>query len=346
MTSVEQYFGPQARSFAAAKEALNRVVVLIPCHNEEVAVGETVASFRKALPEATIYVYDNNSSDRTSAIACAAGAVVRTEKRQGKGEVVRRMFADIDADIYVLADGDATYDASALPNMVARMRTEQLDFINGARKSNSVKAYRPGHRLGNSALTGMVRMIFGRQFKDMLSGYKVFSRRFVKSFPSMSRGFEVETELTVHALELRMPCVELDTNYFERPTGSFSKLNTFRDGARIVKLIASLIKNERPLSFFGLMGAFLILASVLLAAPLAETYLQTGLVPRLPTAILAVGLTIVGVFSIFTGLILDMVTTMRREMKRLHYLSIPLASEAPSRLHGARAVLSLLSSLE
>ena len=304
----------------------HEVAVLVPCFNEELTVGKTVAAFREALPSATIYVYDNNSTDRTNDCARAAGAVVRSEPRQGKGNVVRRMFADIDADIFVLVDGDATYDAEAAPRMVRRVIEENLDFVNGARVSQSMDAYRRGHRLGNYVLTELVRDIFGRQFTDMLSGYKVFSRRYVKSFPAMSRGFEIETELTVHALELRMPSAEEPTAYGERPSGSVSKLSTFRDGARILRLIFDLVRNERPLQFFGLAGALLILIAVALTIPLAETYFQTGLVPRLPTAVLAIGLVIIGFLSFLAGLILDVVATMRSEMKRLAYLSYPPVS--------------------
>jgi glycosyltransferase involved in cell wall biosynthesis len=304
----------------------HEVAVLVPCFNEELTVGKTVAAFREALPSATIYVYDNNSTDRTNDCARAAGAVVRSESRQGKGNVVRRMFADIDADIFVLVDGDATYDAEAAPRMVRRAIEENLDFVNGARVSQSMDAYRRGHRLGNYVLTELVRDIFGREFTDMLSGYKVFSRRYVKSFPAMSRGFEIETELTVHALELRMPSAEEPTAYGERPSGSVSKLSTFRDGARILRLIFDLVRNERPLQFFGLAGALLILIAVVLAIPLAETYFQTGLVPRLPTAVLAIGLVIIGFLSFLAGLILDVVATMRSEMKRLAYLSYPPVS--------------------
>ena len=303
--------------------AVRRVVVLIPCHNEEVTVGPTVEAFRTALPAATVYVYDNNSKDRTAELAHAAGAVVRREPRQGKGHVVRRMFADIEADIYVLVDGDATYDAGAAPRLVTRAIKENLDFVNGARVSETAEAYRRGHRLGNYLLTRLVRRIFGRQFRDMLSGYKVLSRRFVKSFPAMSRGFEIETELAVHALELRMPCAEEATTYRERPADSVSKLSTFRDGARILTLIAMLARSERPLQFFGLTGLVLIAIAVITAIPLARDYLETGLVPRLPTAVLDVGLVIVGVLSIFAGLILNMVTTTRQEMKRLAYLAVP-----------------------
>ncbi len=304
----------------------HEIAILIPCFNEELTVGKTVAAFHEALPFATIYVYDNNSTDRTADVAQAAGAVVRNEPRQGKGNVVRRMFADVDADVFVLVDGDATYDAKAAPRMICRAIDESLDFVNAARVSQSMDAYRRGHRFGNYVLTAMVRSIFGRQFTDMLSGYKVFSRRYVKSFPAMSRGFEIETELTVHALELRMPSGEEFAAYGERPSGSVSKLSTFRDGSRILRLIFDLVRNERPLQFFGLVGIALILLAVALAAPLAETYLETGLVPRLPTAVLAVGLMIVGFLSTLAGLILDVVATMRSEMKRLIYLSYPPVS--------------------
>ncbi len=302
------------------------IAVLMPCYNEESTVGLTVEAFRAALPSAVIFVYDNNSSDRTAERARAAGAVVRRESRQGKGEVVRRMLADIDADIYVLVDGDATYDATAAPRMVRLAIDEKLDFVNGARVSDGAEAYRRGHRFGNYVLTALVRNIFGRQFSDMLSGYKVLSRRYARSFPAASHGFEIETELTVHALELRMPCDEVRTAYRERPAGSLSKLNTFRDGVRILLLIAALVKTERPLPFFGLLGLALIAIGVATAIPLMETYLETGLVPRLPTAVLDVGLAIVGVLSIFAGLILDVVTRMRQEMKRLAYLAVPPAA--------------------
>jgi glycosyltransferase involved in cell wall biosynthesis len=311
---------------AAARD--HEIAVLVPCFNEELTVGKTVAAFREALPLATVsvYVYDNNSTDRTVEVARAAGAVVRAEPRQGKGYVVRRMFADIDADVFVLVDGDATCEAQAAPRMVRRAIEENLDFVNGARVSQSMEAYRRGHRFGNYVLTSMVRYIFGRQFTDTLSGYKVFSRRYVKSFPAMSRGFEIETELTVHALELRMPSGEEFTAYGERPSGSVSKLSTFRDGTRILRLIFDLVRNERPLQFFGLAGIAFILVAVALAIPLAETYFETGLVPRVPTAILTVGLIIIGVLSFLAGLILDVVATMRAEMKRLAYLSYPPVS--------------------
>ena len=319
-----------AGSGAEATAHQHEIAILVPCLNEELTVGKTVAAFREALPLATVYVYDNNSTDRTIDVAQAAGAVVRNEPRQGKGNVVRRMFADIDADVFVLVDGDATYEAEAAPRMIRRAINENLDFINGARVSRSIEAYRKGHRFGNYILTAMVRNLFGKQFTDMLSGYKVFSRRYVKSFPAMSRGFEIETELTVHALELRMPSGEEFTAYSERPPGSVSKLSTLRDGIRILRLIFDLVRNERPLEFFGLVGIALILVAVALAVPLAQTYFETGLVPRVPTAILSVGLIIVGVLSCLAGLILDVVATMRSEMKRLAYLSYPPVSAGRS----------------
>lgn len=300
-----------------------KIAVLLPCYNEEVAIGRTVAAFRDALPTATIYVYDNNSRDGTIAAAEAAGAVVRTERMQGKGNVVRRMFADVDADIYVLSDGDLTYDAGAAPELVEKLVAEQLDMIVGARRSEVELAYRRGHRLGNRMLTGMLARLFGRSFTDILSGYRVFSRRFVKSFPVLSAGFEIETEISIHALELRMPVAEVMTNYLARPEGSTSKLSTYRDGWRILRTIVTLYRIERPVLFFGAIGAATIVLAVLLAIPLAVTYAQTGLVPRLPTAVLVTGLSIVGLLNLFTGLILDTVVRGRREIRRLAYLAVP-----------------------
>jgi len=299
------------------------IAVLLPCYNEAKAIHEVVTSFRASLPGAIVYVFDNNSRDGTADIARSAGAVVRREARQGKGHVVRRMFSDIEADVYVLADGDGTYDAAAAPRLVDLLIDEQLDFVNAARLSSSPDAYRAGHRLGNWMLTSLVQFIFGRQFDDMLSGYKVLSRRFVKSFPAMSHGFEIETELAVHALELRIPWAEVGAAYKERPKGSISKLRTYRDGTRILLLIARLVKDERPLQFFGLVGLALMALAIVLSGPLVVTYSETGLVPRFPTAILVVGLVVVGVLSMMSGLILEMTTRTRREMKRLFYLSQP-----------------------
>jgi glycosyltransferase involved in cell wall biosynthesis len=300
-----------------------RIAVILPCYNEEAAIAETVAGFRSALPAATIYVYDNNSRDRTVELAQAAGAVVRSERQQGKGHVVRRMFADIDADIYVMADGDLTYDPKAAPAMVGMLVDEQLDMVVGTRQHEAAAAYRGGHVTGNRLFTGLLARLFGRSFTDIFSGYRVFSRRFVKSFPVLSEGFEIETEISVHALELRMPVGELATSYGARPEGSASKLSTYRDGWRILKTIGTLYRVERPVLFYGGIAGLLLLTAIVLAVPLLITYLDTGLVPRLPTAILATGLVIVAVLSFFAGLILDTVTRGRREMRRLAYLAYP-----------------------
>jgi glycosyltransferase involved in cell wall biosynthesis len=300
-----------------------RVAVLLPCYNEEAAVAQTVAGFRAALPDARIYVYDNNSSDRTREVAAAAGAIVRTEKMQGKGHVVRRMFADVEADIYVMADGDATYDASAAPALVAKLIDEQLDMVVAARKSEVEEAYRRGHVLGNKLFTGLLSSLFGRSFSDIFSGYRIFSRRFAKSFPALSRGFETETEISVHALELAMPVGEVVTAYGARPEGSLSKLSTYRDGWRILKTILHLYRIERPVLFYGSFALLLAALAILLAVPLVITYFQTGLVPRFPTAILVTGLMILAFLCFFCGLILDTVVRGRREVRRLHYLSFP-----------------------
>jgi glycosyltransferase involved in cell wall biosynthesis len=298
-----------------------RVAVLLPCYNEAGAIVQTIEGFKAALPMATIYVYDNNSTDGSGALAKAAGAQVQIVRQQGKGHVVRRMFADIDADIYIMADGDATYEAAAAPFMVAEMLAENLDMIVGARRSEVEDAYRRGHRLGNKMLTGLLQQLFGRSFTDILSGYRVFSRRFVKSFPVLSAGFEIETEISVHALELSMPVREVVTAYAARPEGSESKLSTYRDGWRILNTIITLYRIERPIGFFGLIGFALILFAAVLSVPLVLTYIDTGLVPRLPTALLVVGMGIVGVLSWSCGLILDTVVRGRREVKRLAYLS-------------------------
>jgi glycosyltransferase involved in cell wall biosynthesis len=303
-----------------------RIAVLLPCYNEEAAIAQTVAGFRAALPDALIYVYDNNSADRTREVAAKAGAIVRTEKMQGKGHVVRRMFADVEADIYVMADGDATYDAAAAPELVARLVEEQLDMVVGSRRTPAAaegEAYRPGHVLGNKLFTALLSSLFGRSFSDIFSGYRVFSRRFAKSFPALSRGFETETEISVHALELAMPVAEMVTAYGARPEGSHSKLSTWRDGGRILRTIVHLYRIERPVLFYGSFALFFAALAIALAIPLAITYFQTGLVPRFPTAILATGLMILAFLSFFTGLILDTVVRGRREVRRLHYLSFP-----------------------
>jgi glycosyltransferase involved in cell wall biosynthesis len=301
---------------------LPSVAVLLPCYNEEATIGATVDGFREALPGATVYVYDNNSTDLTREIAAKAGAVVRSERQQGKGHVVRRMFADIDAEVYVMADGDLTYDPKAAPEMVALLLSEQLDMVVGTRKHEEKEAYRGGHVLGNRVFTGLLAGLFGRSFNDIFSGYRVFSRRFVKSFPVLSSGFEIETEMSVHALELRMPVGEVETRYLARPEGSESKLSTFGDGWRILKTIGTLYRVERPVLFYGTIAVVLLAAAILLSIPLVITYLHTHLVPRVPTAILVTGMAIVAVLCFFTGLILDTVTRGRREMRRLAYLSL------------------------
>ncbi len=299
------------------------IAVILPCYNEAAAIAQTVAAFRASLPDASIYVYDNNSSDATCAVAAGAGAIVRSEKMQGKGNVVRRMFADVDADIYIMADGDATYDAAAAPALVKQLIDENLDMVVGARKSEVEAAYRRGHRLGNAMLTGMLAQLFGRSFSDILSGYRVFSKRFVKSFPVLSSGFEIETEISVHALELNMPVAEQVTAYAARPEGSESKLSTYRDGWRILKTIIRLFRYERPLAFFGTIALFFAVAAIGLSIPLAITYFDTGLVPRLPTALLSTGLAILAAMSMMCGLILDTVVRGRLEVRRLAYLAYP-----------------------
>lgn len=297
------------------------IAVLIPCYNEERAIAAVIADFRTALPQAAIYVYDNNSSDRSVEFAEAAGAIVRRERHQGKGNVVRRMFTDIEADVYVLADGDATYDAPSAAPMIAHLLKERLDMVVAVRVDSSEAAYRPGHRAGNRLLTRFVANVFGEAFTDMLSGYRVFSRRFVKSFPALSGGFEIETELTIHALELGLPVSELRTPYYSRPAGSESKLSTWRDGWRILWTIIRLYRSERPLPFFGGLGLSLAVIAIGIAVPIFITYVEQGVVPRLPTAILSTGLMLIAVLSVACGLILDTVTRGRRELKRLAHLA-------------------------
>ena len=306
-----------------------QVAVLVPCLNEEVAIPKVIADFRRHLPDALIFVYDNGSTDRTSEAAQAAGAIVRREPLKGKGNVVRRMFADIEADIYVLVDGDDTYDAASAPALIQRLIEDSLDMVNGAREEKSEAAYRRGHRFGNRMLTGMVAYFFGERMSDMLSGYRIMSRRFVKSFPALSTGFETETELTVHALELRLPIAEVMTPYRERPPASSSKLRTIPDGIRIMRLIIRLIREERPLEFFSGMAGLLALVSIVLAVPVIGDYLRTGLVPRLPTALLSTGLMLISFLSLACGLILSTVTRGRMEAKRLKYLSIPIRPPRP-----------------
>ena len=298
-----------------------QIAVIVPCRNEAASIAKVVADFRRVLPGAEVYVCDNNSSDGSASLAAQAGAIVRHEKLPGKGNVVRRMFSDVDANVYVLVDGDDTYDHDSAARMVDMLVSENLDMVTGCRATTSGNVYRPGHRLGNYALTKLVRVIFGDRISDMLSGYRVLSRRFVKSFPALTEGFEIETELTIHALELRMPIAELSTIYRERPPASVSKLHTYRDGWRILRTILTLIKEERPLMFFGTVGALLALTSAAFGWPIFVTFFETGLVPRLPTAVLSTGLMLLAFLSFACGAILDTVTRGRREMKRLLYMN-------------------------
>ena len=299
----------------------HRIAVLVPCYNEEKSIAKVIADFRAALPHAAVYVYDNNSTDKTIHAAVQAGAMVRREQHQGKGHVVRRMFTDVEADIYVLVDGDATYDAPSVQGMIGKLLDDRLDMVVGARVDQEKTAYRAGHRTGNWLLTRFVTLVFGRAFSDILSGYRVFSRRFVKSFPVLSRGFEIETEFTVHALELELPVAEADTPYYSRLEGSDSKLNTWRDGFRILWTIMRLYRSERPFQFFSAIAFLLALVAIILAVPIAATFLREGLVPRLPTAVLVTGLMLAAALSFMSGLILDTVTRGRRELKLLAYLS-------------------------
>lgn len=313
-----------------------RVAVLVPCYNEELAIGRVVLDFKAALPGAEVYVYDNNSSDRTSAVAAAHGAIVRREERQGKGNVVRRMFADIEADVYVLVDGDATYHAASAKQMVEMLIGQNLDMVVGARQHTTEDAYRRGHQFGNAMLTGVVAGLFGKSFSDILSGYRAFSRRFVKSFPALSQGFEIETELTVHALGLRLPTAEVQTPYGARPPGSVSKLSTYRDGFRILRVIIGLYRHEQPSNFFGIAGAVCAALSIAFGLPIVLEWLQTGLVPRLPTAVLSASLMILGALLVTIGLVLQTVTLGRREVKRLVYLGIPVTAAASAPMAAGR----------
>jgi glycosyltransferase involved in cell wall biosynthesis len=304
-----------------------RLAILVPCFNEEAAIAKVVADFRTAAPGATIYVYDNNSTDRTVEVARAAGAIVRREMHQGKGHVVRRMFADVEADLYVLVDGDATYDAASVRAMITRLIENRLDTVVAARVTEQRDAYRAGHQLGNRLLTGFFAAVFDATLTDVLSGYRLFSRRFVKSFPVLSSGFEIEIELSVHALELGLAVGEVPTPYYARPEGSASKLSTWRDGLRILATIVGLYRSERPLSFFSMIGVALATISIVLAIPIFITYFEQGIVPRLPTAVLSTGLMLLAFLSLVAGLVLDTVTRGRREMKWLAYLRQPAPSE-------------------
>ena len=309
---------------ATVTTAQPTIAVLIPCLNEEAAIARVISGFRQYLPDAVIFVYDNGSTDGTVRVARESGAVVRSEPLRGKGNAMRRMFADIEADVYVLVDGDDTYDASAAPALVQKLLSESLDMVNAARQETSQQAYRMGHRFGNVMLTSLVAWFFGARFNDMLSGYRIMSRRFVKSFPALASGFEIETELTVHALQLRAPVGEVMTPYKERPPASSSKLRTIPDGIRILRLIGRLIREEKPLEFFSVAAGILALVAVVLVAPVIAEYLQTGLVRRFPTAVLSMGLMLLSSLSFFAGLILATVTRGRNEAKRLQYLNVPI----------------------
>jgi glycosyltransferase involved in cell wall biosynthesis len=318
MTTVEAMLGSKTEANAVER---HRIAVLIPCYNEEKSIAKVIADFRAALPHAPIYVYDNNSKDRTGEVAAQAGAVVRRESHQGKGHVVRRMFTDVEADIYVLVDGDATYDAPSVRGMIGRLLEDRLDMVVAARVDYEQAAYRRGHRTGNWLMTGFVTLVFGRAFSDILSGYRVFSRRFVKSFPVLSGGFEIETELTIHALELELPVAEVETPYYARVAGSASKLNTWRDGFRILWTIVRLYRSERPFQFFSAIAAVLAVVAIILAIPVITTFMREGVVPRLPTAVLSTGLMLGAALAFMSGLILDTVTRGRRELKLLAYLA-------------------------
>jgi len=352
MSSIDHTAGIHER-LAAAQAALQAVgqsispkidaidiAVLIPAFNEATTIGDVVRSFRVALPNARIYVYDNNSWDNTPTVAREAGAIVRREPLQGKGHVVRRMFSDIEADIYLMADGDATYDVASAPRMISRLIETQADMVVGARITEEKAAYRAGHRLGNRVLTGLVSGLFGDRFTDMLSGYRAFSRRFVKSYPALASGFETETELTVHALELDMITTEVQTPYRARPEGSVSKLSTLRDGIRILATIGRLMRDERPLIFFGALSALIVLTAGLLGAPLVIEYLSTGLVPRMPTAFICGTLAVLACISLVSGVILETVSLGRREMKRLAYSSIESLTAKLERLEGKESLIS------
>ncbi len=299
------------------------IAVLLPCFNEEKTIADVVRSFKKVLPDAIVYVYDNNSTDLTIQYAESAGAIVRNETLQGKGNVVRRMFADIEADVYLMADGDGTYDAGKAPVLINELIKNNLDMVSGFRvHSGQSGVFRPGHQFGNKLFTAIITWLFGKQFNDILTGYRAFSRRFVKSFPAISSGFEIETELTVHALELKMPVLEIETSYHARPPGSLSKLKTFHDGAHILATIIMLLKEVRPLFFFSILFFIFSAMSLVFAWPLMVTYIETGLVPRFPTAILSTGLMLLAFICLTSGIILDSVTRGRREIKRMHYLNI------------------------
>ena len=300
-----------------------RIAAIVPCHNEEASVGKVVSDLKAAVPGIVVYVYDNLSTDASAEKALAAGAIVRRENVKGKGNVVRRAFADVEADIYVMIDGDDTYDAAAAPRMIETLLDGPYDHVLGVRKQiPGTDAYRAGHETGNRVLNGVVGWVFGENVTDMLSGYRVFSRRFVKSFPAVSREFEVETELTVHSLHLRVPQTSVSVGFRDRPPGSVSKLRTYHDGFRILSLIFGLARHERPVAFYGLFGALSWVVALVLAVPIVIEFWETGLVPRFPTLFLAFTLVMVGCLAWTSGLILDGIRRSRHESARLMYLRI------------------------
>ena len=308
------------------------IAAIVPCYNEAAAVAKVVADLKQAVPDIVVYVYDNASTDRTAVVATEAGAIVRTERRRGKGNVVRRAFADIDADIYVLIDGDDTYDAAAAPAMIAALQEGPLDHVLGVRRQVSGQsAYRPGHEAGNRLFNSLVGFLFGEPVTDMLSGYRVLSRRFVKSFPALSREFEIETELTVHTMGLRVPQAEFQVGFKDRPDGSESKLRTYHDGLRILRLIGQLLQHERPVVFYGLGSALFTILGLIVGVPVIVEFWRTGLVPRVPTAVLASSLILIAILSFIVGLILNGVLRAREEAARLEYLRwAPVARPDPT----------------
>ncbi|MBL8576850.1 MAG: glycosyltransferase [Mesorhizobium sp.] len=299
------------------------IAILIPCYNEEKTIGDVVSRFRATLPSASVYVYDNNSSDLTALKARSSGAIVIREPRQGKGNVVRRMFADIEADIYVMVDGDGTYAPEDAPQLINALLTGHCDMVVGTRRGVTDDAGRTGHAFGNRLFNGLYKRLFGRDFTDIFSGYRAFTRRFVKSFPAVSGGFEIETEMSVHASQLKLPVSEIALDYGRRPEGSSSKLSTYKDGARILWMFAMLAKETQPMRFFGMIASVFAAAGLILMTPILVEYAATGLVPRMPTWVLSLGLLMFATMMVVTGLVLDSVSRGRAELKRVAYLGLP-----------------------
>jgi glycosyltransferase involved in cell wall biosynthesis len=297
------------------------IAVLLPCYNEGSAIYNVVKAFKDTLPTAQIYVYDNNSTDDTRHQAALAGAIVRQELRQGKGHVVRRMFSDIEADIYIMADGDGTYDTASAPLLIQLLLENELDMVVGTRREQTDSAHRTGHKLGNILFNWALKILFLSPFKDIFSGYRVFSRRFVKSFPALSAGFDIETEMSIHTLFNQIPFMEFETPFFDRAEGTESKLSTFKDGIKIMWRMVHLFKEYKPMPFFGGIGSVLGLTALVLGFPILREFLATGLVPRIPTALLCTGLSVTAMLSFVCGFILDSLCRMRKENMRLFYLN-------------------------